>query len=280
MPATRIRKMLQQRALENAKTYHKITSLFHRSFSCLRLLPHFRLTTPRLSLLDGKHPCQAEEQVLDFPLLLKLLGLRKSSFLENLQRKSSENAFEVPKVWKLEPKTCKIKEKPTKNRLAKRLQKHLKPHNPSKFSLSGPPQETPLSCDFPGEDAKTPSTLIIGEFSAICYQVLASKIQTQWCPRTVLVVCNDFLDDFSAKIRFYEGFLEGKVNFLLVLFNYPCQPYTLYSEKISYNNEYLAMVLDLLLYRLSKDRVIHIRSDNLLLLGTGLGANVALTFRK
>lgn len=96
--------------------------------------------------------------------------------------------------------------------------------------------------------------------------------------KEVLIVCHDFFDDFIGKIRFYQNLIRDLENYCVVLFNYPSQPYSLYSPDECYNNEILSQCLDLLIYELVRSKTFHLRSDNLRFLGFGLGCNVILHF--
>lgn len=82
------------------------------------------------------------------------------------------------------------------------------------------------------------------------------------------------------KYEYFNNYIKEKENFVIILFNYPCQMYSLYDKEIIYNNEYMAMCLDLLIFELSKKKYCHIRSDNISFLGFGFGCNTILTFRK
>jgi len=96
--------------------------------------------------------------------------------------------------------------------------------------------------------------------------------------KEVLIICHDFFDDFLTKIAFYQNLIEDLENYYVILFNYPCQSYTLYNPETCYNNESLSECLDLLIYELVRRKVFHIRSDNLRFIGFGYGCNVILHF--
>lgn len=120
--------------------------------------------------------------------------------------------------------------------------------------------------------------LVLDASTAIPYILLYSPKAKEVKHKEVLIVCHDFFDDFIGKIRFYQGLIRDLENYCVVLFNYPSQPYTLYSPDACYNNETLSQCLDLLIYELVRSKTFHLRSDNLRFLGFGLGCNVILHF--
>ena len=56
------------------------------------------------------------------------------------------------------------------------------------------------------------------------------------------------------------------------------QSYTLFSEKIIYNNEYNAKIIDMLIFKLNKEGIIHAKSDTFKFIGFGNGGNIILSF--
>lgn len=120
--------------------------------------------------------------------------------------------------------------------------------------------------------------LVIDASTSITYSVLFSCKSLEVKNKEILIVCHDFFDNYLEKIEYYQELISDLQNYIIVLFNFPCQAYTLYTSEITYNNEYLSKCLDLLIYELVRRKLFHIRSDNLRFIGFGYGCNAILHF--
>lgn len=191
--------------------------LFHHNTHLLRSLPYFRISTPKISLLDGLNPFidNREQGSIDFANLLILL--------------KNEGKM-ISQFWK-----DKIK------------------------------------------------VFVCDEQTAIPYIVLSSGIsgrdtRKNRFGREVLIVCHDFFENFIERIDFWFECCQKNHDFIIVLFNYPGQAYTYFSNQKIYNNEYNSTILDLLLYELQKQEIFFLRSDNFRVIGFGNGGNIITTF--
>ena len=134
-------------------------------------------------------------------------------------------------------------------------------------------------------DAKCPTisgieieVLVIDGSTAIPYTVLHSPKSKEVKHKEILLICHDFFDNYLDKIENYKEILNKLENYILIVFNYPCQAYSLYDASLVYNNEYLSNSLDLLIYELVRRKTFHLRSDNLRFIGFGYGCNIILHF--
>lgn len=134
-------------------------------------------------------------------------------------------------------------------------------------------------------EAKIPSNLnfkidvmVVDENTALPFSIFYSPKAQEVKNKEVVIVCHDFFDNYLEKTEFYNSFVKKLENYILVLFNYPGQSFSLFNPDTVYNNEYLSNVVDLLIYELAKRKVYHIKSDNIKFIGFGLGCNVILHF--
>ena len=91
---------------------------------------------------------------------------------------------------------------------------------------------------------------------------------------------HDIFDTFTEKIDFYKKLLESQKNKRVVLFNYPCQAFTVYKSNTAYHNMRIADIFDSLMYHLDQNSYINVEKNTFKFVGYGYGGNILLYYRK
>ena len=262
-----------QHSLLNKKTEFKPSdlssrciALYHRNLQLLRNLPSFRISTPKLSFLDGQNPfLESKERIpIDFPQLLALIHQEtpriRKEILENVKVFVCDETTAIPYLV-LDLRVFKEKSKENE-KIHENFKENEKIHENEKIEKIH-------------ENEKIEKIHENEKIEKIHENEKIHEKPSNF-GREVLIICHDFFENFLEKIDFYLSFSSR--DYLLLLFNYPGQAFTYFDRKRTYNNEYNSRLLDLLLFELQKNEVFYLRSDNFRFLGFGNGGNILSYF--